>query len=96
MKPFAPHLASEILEANQSTDCWPSYDESALITATAQVIIQVNGKLRAKIEVDQEALSNEAKITELALTQENVKKYLKGKPRKIIIPKNAKLINIVV
>ena len=96
LKPFAPHLASEILEANQSTDCWPSYDESALITATAQVIIQVNGKLRAKIEVDQEALSNEAKITELALTQENVKKYLKGKPRKIIIPKNAKLINIVV
>ena len=95
LKPFAPHLASEILEKEESDDAWPDFDEKMLISDTVQFIVQVNGKVRAKLELPISDLSDEEKLKKLALSEENVKKYLNGEPKKIIIPKGTKLINIV-
>ena len=95
LKPFAPHLASEILESEQENDTWPAYDEKMLVSDSVQLIVQVNGKVRAKLEIAATDLQDEEKIKGLALAEENVKKYLSGEPKKIIIPKGAKLINIV-
>lgn len=95
LKPFAPHLASEILEKEEADDKWPEYNEDYLVSDTVQLIVQVNGKVRAKLEINSDNLADQEKIKELALSQENVQKYLNGEPKKIIIPKGAKLINIV-
>ena len=95
LKPFAPHLASEILEKEEADDKWPEYNEACLVSDTVQLIVQVNGKVRAKLEINSDDLLDQEKIKELALSQENVQKYLNGEPKKIIIPKGAKLINIV-
>ena len=97
LKPFAPHLASEMLEKLKADDEWPTWDESALVADTVEVVIQVNGKLRAKLSVAVDELVDTDKLTEMALAEENVKKYLNGgEPKKVIIPPKAKLINIVV
>lgn len=95
LKPFAPHLASEILEKEEADDKWPEYNEDCLVSDTVQLIVQVNGKVRAKLEINSNDLKDQEKIKELALSQENVQKYLNGEPKKIIMPKGAKLINIV-
>ena len=95
LKPFAPHLASEILEKEEADDKWPEYNEAYLVSDTVQLIVQVNGKVRAKLEINSDDLKDQEKIKELALSQENVQKYLNGEPKKIIIPAGAKLINIV-
>ena len=95
LKPFAPHLASEILEKEEADDKWPEYNEAYLVSDTVQLIVQVNGKVRAKLEINSDDLEDQEKIKELAMSQENVRKYLNGEPKKIIIPKGAKLINIV-
>ena len=95
LKPFAPHLASEILEKEEADDKWPEYNEAYLVSDTVQLIVQVNGKVRAKLEINSNDLADQEKIKELALSQENVQKYLNGEPKKIIIPAGAKLINIV-
>ena len=95
LKPFAPHLASEILEKEEADDKWPEYNEAYLVSDTVQLIVQVNGKVRAKLEINSDDLKDQEKIKELALSQENVQKYLNGEPKKIIMPKGAKLITIV-
>ena len=95
LKPFAPHLASEILEKEEADDKWPEYNEAYLVSDTVQLIVQVNGKVRAKLEINSDDLADQEKIKELALSQENVQKYLNGEPKKIIIPNGTKLINIV-
>ncbi|MDO4967588.1 MAG: leucine--tRNA ligase [Candidatus Saccharibacteria bacterium] len=96
LKPFAPHLASEMLEELKADDEWPTWDESALVSDVVEVVVQVNGKLRAKLSVSVDDLADTDKLTSLALAEENVKKYLDGgEPKKVIIPPKAKLINIV-
>lgn len=95
IKPFAPHLACEMLEKMESDDIWPVWDEKYLTTETVEVVVQVNGKLRAKISVAAEDLENQEKIEELALAEDNVKKFISGEVKKIIFVKQAKLVNIV-
>ena len=85
-----------MLEQLNSDDEWPTWDESALVSDVVEVVVQVNGKLRAKLTVSADFLSDQAKLTELALAEENVKKYLNGSPKKVIIPPRAKLINVVI
>lgn len=96
LKPFAPHLASEMLERLESDDEWPEWDEQMLVTETVEVVVQVNGKLRARLEVAVEDLEDAEKLKELALASENVKKYVTGEPKKVIVPPKAKLVNVVV
>lgn len=96
LKPFAPHLASEMLEKLNSDDEWPTWDDKYLVSDTIQVIVQINGKLRAKLTVDISDLDNEEKIIKLAKSDEKIQKYLEpGIKKTIFIPK-AKLLNFVV
>ena len=96
IKPFAPHLGSELLERLSSNDEWPRWDNTYLADAEVELVVQVNGKLRARIMIDASLISDEEKLKELALAEENVRRFTSGKEiRKIIIPKGAKLINIV-
>ncbi len=97
IKPFAPHLGSELLERLGSDDEWPRWDNAYLTEDTVEVVVQVNGKLRARLTVAADLVDDASKLQELALAEPNVQKFTAGKDlRKVIIPKNAKLINIVV
>ncbi|MBQ2643704.1 leucine--tRNA ligase [Candidatus Saccharibacteria bacterium] len=96
LKPFAPHLASEMLEKLAADDEWPKWDEKYLVSDTVEVVVQVNGKLRAKLSVNQADLSDEEKITQLALSDEKVKKYADSGVKKTIFVPKAKILNIVV
>ncbi len=94
LKPFAPHLASEMLEQLRADDAWPTYDEKQLVEGLVEVVVQVNGKLRAKLAVPVEDLEDEEKVTEMALSDSNVRKFA-AEPKKTIYVKKAKLLNIV-
>lgn len=95
LKPFAPHLASEMLEKLNANDEWPKWDESSLVSNTVDVIVQINGKLRGKLTVEKSDLGDEEKIVSLALADEKIKKYTaQGVKKTIFVPK-AKILNIV-
>ena len=96
LKPFAPHLASEMLEKLDSDDEWPKWDEKYLTTDTVELVVQVNGKLRAKLQANVNDLEDEDKIIEMVLADEKVRKYTESGVKKTIFVKKAKLVNIVV
>ena len=96
LKPFAPHLASEMLEKLDSDDEWPTWDDEYLTEDTVELVVQINGKLRAKLIVNTNDLEDEEKIIALAKKDEKVKKYLTSKIKKTIYIKKAKLLNFVI
>ncbi len=99
LSPFAPHIAEEIwakLGSNKSLayEAWPKYDEAKTIVDTIEMVIQVNGKIRAKLPLSFD--STEEEVQKLAFENESVKKHLEGKTvMKTIFVKN-KLFNVVV
>lgn len=99
LNPFAPHLSEELNEVlglgeMLSQSVWPKYDEAKLVEDTVQIIVQVNGKLRARINVERDM--DKAKVEEIALTEENIQNHIEGKTiRKVIVVPN-KIVNIVV
>ena len=97
--PIAPHICEELNEIltgeeDMSYDAWPTYDESKLVVDQVTVIVQVNGKMRAKLDVTKDADQDEVK--ELALKQDNVKPFIEGKEIKKVIVIPNKIVNIVV
>ncbi|MFY9394535.1 MAG: leucine--tRNA ligase, partial [Halanaerobiales bacterium] len=99
LSPFAPHMSAELWEqlGNQSSiheEAWPSYDEEALKKDEVTIVVQINGKVRDRLEVSADI--EEAELRELVLAREKVKEYVGGKElvKFIVIPK--KLVNIVV
>ena len=96
LKPFAPHLASEMLERLDADDEWPKWEDKYLVDDVVEVVVQVNGKLRAKLEVVTEDLEDEKKIVSLALADKRVEKYTKDGIKKTVFVKKAKILNIVV
>ena len=99
LAPFAPHFAEEIWEKmgysysvfNQK---WPEYDEKALVKDTVEIAIQVNGKVRGRIEISSDAAEKE--IQDKALSCDNIRQFIDGKEiKKVIVVKN-RLVNIVV
>ena len=96
LKPFAPHLASEMLEKLGADDEWPKWDEKYLVQDVVEVVVQVNGKLRAKLSVSADEATNEERVKELVLADERVQKYIEGGVRKVIFVPKAKLLNLVV
>ena len=99
LSPICPHICEEIWEMLGHTDvltysAWPTYDESKLMLNTISMVIQVNGKLRDKIEVSIEM--NNDDIIKMALESEKVQAFTAGKEivKTIVVPK--KLVNIVV
>ncbi len=98
LAPFAPHIAEELWHALGqtsfvSTESWPTYDDSKLVSDTMTIVVQVNGKMRANIEVA--SSSSEEDIKAMALQDEHVKKWLTSEPKKVIYVKG-KLVSIVV
>ncbi|MGB9781197.1 leucine--tRNA ligase [Caldanaerobacter sp.] len=99
LAPFAPHFSEEMWERlgyeysvfNQK---WPEWDENALEREMIEIALQVNGKVRSKVQVPSNATEEE--LRQIALSDERVKSYLDGKEiKKVIIVKN-RLVNIVV
>ena len=95
IKPFAPHLASEMLEKLGMDDEWPKWDDNYLTSDTVEVVVQVNGKLRAKLTVEKALLDDEEKIIALATNDDKIKNFTENGIIKTIFVKNAKLVNIV-
>lgn len=100
LAPFAPHMAEELWDRaghkNSVFDTaeWPAWDESLAAAKTVSIAVQVNGKVRAEIEVAVD--SDEGEVKGLALEQPNVQRHLDGRePRRVIVVPN-KLVNIVV
>ena len=99
VNPFAPHIAEELWELIGNKESitnasWPEYDSSKIIQTEVEIIIQVNGKIRGRINVEFNSPEEFLKTT--ALNQENVKQYLMDKKIiKEIIVKN-KLVNFVI
>ncbi len=96
LKPFAPHLASEMLEALKADDMWPKWDEKYLATDSVEIVVQINGKLRAKLTIAKSDIEDQEKVIELAKKDEKVKKYIKSGIKKTIYVPKAKLLNFVV
>jgi leucyl-tRNA synthetase len=99
MAPFAPHISEELWRITGQKSSlmlcsWPEHDPGLVKEDTVTIVVQVNGKLRAKFDVERN--TSEEKIKDQALSLENIDRYIQGKkPRKIIYIKN-KLVNIVV
>ena len=95
---IAPHICEEMWQilGHENTltyEPWPTYDEKMLVLEEVEMVVQVNGKVRAKMQVAT-GLDNE-EIQKLALAQPNVQAHTEGKTiAKVIIIKN-KIVNIV-
>ncbi len=99
ISPFAPHFAEELWEAlgnPASVACaaWPPYEPDALVAAEVTLVVQVNGKVRAKLLVPQGLPDEEVK--ERTMNAQKVKEILEGKTIKKIFVVKGKLVNIVV
>ena len=99
LAPFAPHIAEELWselghQDSVHVDHWPAWDESLLVADVITIVVQVNGKVRARLDVP--ADSSEEDVTRAALENEHVIAHVGvKKPRKIIyVPR--RLMNIVI
>ncbi|MUV39264.1 Leucine--tRNA ligase [Lentibacillus sp. JNUCC-1] len=98
LSPVAPHLAEELWhrlghEETLSYESWPVYDETKLVEDEVEIVVQVMGKVRAKLNVPAEASKQE--LEELALANETIQEWLAGKAIRKIIAVPGKLVNIV-
>lgn len=98
LAPIAPHIGEELWSRLGHTDTityqpWPTYNESLLVDDEVEIVVQVNGKLRAKIEIPKDLSKEE--MQDLALANDNVKMSIEGKEIKKIIAVPQKLVNIV-
>ena len=99
LAPFAPHITEELWREMGHDDTvhvghWPKWDEKYLKSSVMIIIVQVNGKLRAKLELPSDM--DKQGVEEAALTDENVQKFTNNKPPKKMVYVPGKLVNIVV
>ncbi|MFC2821727.1 MAG: leucine--tRNA ligase [Sphaerochaeta sp.] len=99
LSPYVPHLAEELWQrAGHDTSIanakWPEYNEALTIDSEVQIVVQVNGKVRAKIMLSKDASRDE--MVRAAKENENVKKYLEDAfvLKEIVVP--GKLVSFVV
>ncbi len=97
--PVLPHMSEELYEGLGGKDSvhkleWPKYDEALAKTSTITLVVQINGKVKDKIEVDAE-LSKE-NLEKTALASEKIKELTTGKQVVKVITVPGKLVNIVV
>ena len=98
MAPFAPHITEELWyqighEKTIHVDQWPQWDDAYLVQNTMTIIVQVNGKVRAKLTVP--ADETEESIKQQAVTHENVVKFTAGNEPKKVIYVAGRLVSIV-
>ncbi|TVP91605.1 MAG: leucine--tRNA ligase [Pseudomonadaceae bacterium] len=98
LAPITPHICHSLWQALGHTDPvidvrWPSVDDAALVQDTLQLVIQVNGKLRAHIDVAADASRED--IEAIARNNENVQRFTEGLTIRKVIVVPGKLVNIV-
>ena len=100
LNPFAPHVTEEVYEVCKLGNGilaeaeWPKYDESKCVDESVEIVVQVNGKIKAKLNIPVDA--DKDAVLDLAKNDENVKKAIDGMKiiKEIVVPK--KLVNLVV
>jgi leucyl-tRNA synthetase len=99
LAPFSPHISEELwaLLGNNNTLShheWPAYDENKLAKNSVKLAVQINGKVRAQIEVEVDASKEE--VLAIAYEQESLKQHIEGKSivKEIVVPN--RIVNIVV
>ena len=99
MAPFTPHVAEEMwehlgFEGSVHDQKWPEYDEEALVKDTIEIVVQMNGRIKEKLNIAG-GLSRE-EMEKTAMEDEKVKELIKDKNVVKVIAVPDKLINIVV
>ena len=96
LAPMAPHVTAELWDLRHGghvhEEAWPTHDPDMLAVDSVTMVVQVNGKVRDRIEVSPDVSEDEARA--LALTSEHVQAHLSGEPKKVIV-RAPKLVNIV-
>ena len=98
LAPITPHICHKLWqlmgeEGAVIDSAWPRHDESALVQDTIELVVQVNGKLRAKIQVPADA--DKQACEDIACADENVVKHTDGKTIRKVIVVPGRLVNIV-
>ena len=98
LSPVAPHIAEELWEKLGNTETiayeeWPTYDESKLVEDTIEIVVQVNGKVKTKLEIERDMSKEETEA--LAMENDKVKDAIEGKTVRKVIVVPQKLVNIV-
>ncbi len=99
LSPIVPHICDALWRALGHTEplidqAWPDFDETALERDTVNIVVQVNGRLRARISVAADAEKDE--IIEQALADENVQRFIDSKKIRNVIVVPGRLVNVVV
>ena len=99
LNPFAPHITEELWQLNGYEGMlneakWPEFDESKCVESTVEIVVQVNGKIKARINIPAEISAEDAIAT--AKEVEGVKELIEGKTivKELYVPK--RIVNIVV
>ena len=97
LAPFAPHISEELRERlghapSITYESWPSFDPALIVSDRMTIPIQVNGKLRGKVEADVTAPRGDIE----AMARDQVQEWLQDKPVKKVVYVEKKLINFVV
>ncbi|EEU31186.1 leucine--tRNA ligase [Limosilactobacillus coleohominis 101-4-CHN] len=96
--PIMPHMAEELWSQFNESDTityqsWPTYDPSKIVEDEVEMIVQVNGKVRAKLKLAKDTDKDSAE--KAALADDNVQKFVEGKDIKKVIVVPNKIVNIV-
>ncbi len=99
LSPITPHIAEELWEklghsGTIAYEPWPTYDEAKLVKDTVEIVLQINGKVKARRVVPSTATREEMEA--LALEDEAIQEHVRGKSVKKVIVVPGKLVNIVV
>jgi leucyl-tRNA synthetase len=98
LSPISPHVAEELWEKlghsnTISYEAWPAYDEAKLIDDEVEIVVQINGKVKAKLMVPTDA--NKEALEQIAVDDETIKEEISGKTIRKVIAVPGKLVNIV-
>lgn len=98
ISPITPHIAEELWEKLGHTntiayEAWPAYDEAKLVDDEVEIVVQINGKVRAKLMVPADA--NRETLEEIAMGNTKVQQQIDGKTIRKVIAVPGKLVNIV-